>query len=289
MSYRVRSGRADDLARLAAFTKETFRWGDYVADAYLGWLDDPAIEVLVVEHAAEGPVAMAALKQPGPHQAWLAAARVHPDHRRRGLASLMNDTAVEWARERGDRVARLLIEDWNEAPQRQVEALGFRRTSRWLHASRSGLLADPNPTTNGGPRVPGPERLEPASRVGAVDAWPVWERAGITRAARGLIGRHWMWWRLTPDDLARFAADGLLWSCPSGWVVAEVDDGTVVVEWLCPHGDDVRRLTKACVDLAVEHRCDTLEFIVPDHPSARAAVERLSMVPESMSIWEKPL
>lgn len=289
--YTVRRGRPDDHAALAAFTTDTFDWGDYVADAFIEWLADPAIEVLVVEHATDGPVAVATLKQPAPHEAWLAAARVHPDHRRKGLASMMNDTAVAWATERGDRVARLVIEDWNEAPQRQVEGLGYRRTSRWWFARREGLAGDPNPTRNGGRRVPGPERLEPATTMAPSDAWPVWERSGIGRAARRLIGVHWTWWRLTVGDLEGFAAAGALWQAPSGWVVAEADREAKVlsVAWLCGSDGDLRRLTKACVDLAVDLDLDGIAFGAAAHPPLGKALDRLGLERGGLAIWEKPL
>lgn len=289
MGYEVRPGRPEDHEPLAAFTQDTFEWGDYVADAYPSWLEDPAIEVIVVEHDADGPVAVATLKQPGSGQAWMAAARVHPDHRRKGLASMMNDTGVAWARERGDRVARLLIEDWNEAPQRQVEGLGYRRTSRWWHATRDGLAADPNPLRNGGPRVPGPERLEPATAMGPADAWPVWERSGLVRAARGLIGFHWTFWRLTLDDLTGFARRGLLWSAPSGWVVAEVVDDTLEVAWLCAADADIDRLLGACVDLAVGEGLDRLGVFAPIHAPVGDALTRLGLETFGIDIWEKAL
>lgn len=289
MAYRTRHGRPEDHEALAAFTRDTFQWGDYVADAFPSWLEDPDIEVIVVEHDDAGPVAVATLKRPGPREGWLAAARVHPDHRRQGLASLMNDTGVGWAAERGDRVVRLLIEDWNEAPQRQVDGLGYRRTSRWWHAERRGLGTDPNPLRNGGDRLPGPERLEPATVMGPADAWPVWERSGVMRAARGLIGDHWTFWTLTMDDLARLNRAGRLWQAPSGWVVSERRDDVLVVSWLCAHDDDLHRLAKACVDLAVDLGLDGIDVFAPRHPALDGALDRLGFDRSGIDVWEKPI
>ena len=47
MTYEVRLGRPDDHEGIGAFTTDTFEWGDYVADSFLGWLEDPTVEVLV--------------------------------------------------------------------------------------------------------------------------------------------------------------------------------------------------------------------------------------------------
>lgn len=277
--YAARPGTLADHAALSEFTRDTFEWGDYVADAFPTWLDDPGIEVIVVEHETEGPVAVATLKRPGPHQAWLAAARVHPAHRRKGLASLMNDTGVAWATERGDRVARLVIEDWNEAPQRQVEALGYRRTSRWWFSTAA--VADA--------RVVASERLEPAAGLGPVDAWPVWARSGIARSARGLIPVHWTWWQLAAEDLDAFAADGLLWQAPSGWVVAEVEGDRLSVFWLCAVDADIPRLVEACVDLAAHSGLEQIAIFGPAHEPLGRPLRDLGFESNPLSIWEKPL
>ena len=35
----IRPARADDQPAIAAFTTDTFSWGDYVSDVFLDWLD----------------------------------------------------------------------------------------------------------------------------------------------------------------------------------------------------------------------------------------------------------
>lgn len=282
--YRVRAGRPDDLAAIRAMAEP----GDYVPDEYAAWFHD-GTDVLVAVDDSDTAVALMTLTRPGRFEAWLAAARVHPEHRRRGLASLLNRAGADLAAERGCRVVRLAIDATNLASQQQVASLGYRHTGDWVVADRGGLLADPNPTANGGPRIPGPERLEPATRLTALDAWPVWQRSALGRAARGLVAEWWTWWRLTPDDLEAFAADGRLHVCPSGWVVATVDDTRLDVQWLSPHGDDVRRLTKACIDLAVDLRLDAIRFTAPRIPGVLAAVERIRADQTHMQIWERPL
>ena len=51
----VRLARPDDHSAIAAFTQDTFDWGDYVADAFPRWLADENSAVLVaVDDAFEG-------------------------------------------------------------------------------------------------------------------------------------------------------------------------------------------------------------------------------------------
>ena len=53
-----------------------------------------------------------------PGEAWLEGARVHPDHRRRGIGSLLNRAGLDWAASRGARVARLATEEENSGARR---------------------------------------------------------------------------------------------------------------------------------------------------------------------------
>ena len=272
MTYEVRLGRPDDHQGIRAFTTDTFEWGDYVADAFLGWLDDPAIEVLVAVHDEDGPVAVATLRRPGPGQAWMAAARVRSDHRRKGLANRLNDAGVALARERGDRIVRLAIEDWNEAPQRQVEQLGYRPTSRWWFVREPVEAAD---------RLPARDRLEPVAA--SEEIWPVWQRSAYASAGRGLAGVHWTWWTLAPADLDGFARDGHLLGCPAGWAMVEPLEERLAVSWMCSADDDFVRLVEACRDLAREHGLPMVSFNVPDDESL---LGRLGGERSSVRIWE---
>lgn len=275
MTYEVRLGRAEDHEGIAAFTTDTFEWGDYVADSFLGWLDAPDVEVLVAIHASDGPVAVATLRQPGPRQAWMAAARVRPDHRRKGLADRLNDAGVALARRRGDRVSRLAIEDWNEAPQRQVERLGYRPTSRWW------FVREPVESVE---RLPARERLEPTPP--SPEIWATWQRSAYASGGRGLVGLHWTWWTLTPDDLAGFASDGLLFGCPAGWALVEPLEDRLAVSWMCSADADFSRLADAARDLAREHDLPQVSFNVPDEARLLQSVgdER-----SSVTVWELPL
>ncbi len=290
MPYTIRQAEAADEQHVRSFTQDTFEWGDYVADAFAGWLADPGVYVAVALDDDGKAVAVGTARMPGPREVWMASARVHPDHRRQSLGSLLNSAGVEWGRQNGARVARLLIEDWNEAPQRQVGGLGYRRTSRWVFARRTDLRSDPNPLRNGGPRVPGPERLVAAARAEADDAWVAWNSGRLMPRSRGLVSRHWVFWSMTPGDLVEAKRRGELWSCPSGWVIGSPeDDNRFAVTWIQASPDDYRRVIRACVDHAVEAGMGEIAFWLPADDDLLLALESIGFELSRSSIWEMGL
>ena len=291
MAYLIRPARPADHADIRAFTEGTFAWGDYVGESFPRWLEDPSIFVAVAEDASGAAVAVGTARMPSPREVWMASARVHPDHRRQRLGSLLNEAGVEWGRAHGARVARLLIEDGNEAPQVQVAGLGYRQTCGWVFARRTDLQSDPNPLRNGGPRVLGPERLLPAARAEIDEAWVAWNSGELLRPARGLVSRDWVFWTMTVDDLAAAKNRGALWTCPSGWVIAEVDDegARLAVTWLQASPPDYRRVIRACLDYAVEQGLSDLAMWLPADPQLLGVLTSLGFDLAPSHVWEMGL
>ncbi len=292
MSSVVRQARPDDAESIAVFTRDTFAWGDYVAESFAGWLDDPRLHVVVAVDEADRAVGVMRTMLTSPREAWLASARVHPDHRGKGLATAMNEAGVAWAVARGARVVRLLIEDWNEGPQRQVDRMGYRKVSTWSFAQRDDLQSDPNPLRNGGPRVAGPERLIPAAGAEVDDAFLAWSTGRLMRAARGLVSRHWAFWTLRPQDLVDARRRGALLVCPSGWVIGDHSEGRsgmrrLDVTWMQASPDDYWRVLRACVDLAVEEGCASMAMWLPSDPLLDRALDALGFEVGTSSVWEK--
>jgi len=122
----IRPARAEDVPRIETWTRETFAWGDYVAEAMPEWLEDPESLVIVCVYDDDIPVALSRTQLLSPTEAWLSGARVHPDHRRSGMGMAMNDFGLDWARDRGALVARLATEEENEPARSQVLKLGYR-------------------------------------------------------------------------------------------------------------------------------------------------------------------
>lgn len=283
----LRPARQSDRVDIVEFTTDTFSWGDYVGDSFDGWLaaDESLLGVVEVDGRVAA-IARAVLLSPS--EAWLHAARVHPDHRRRGHASRLNDWLCGWAASQGAVVARLYIEDWNEAAQRQVSENRYRMVSQWVSARRR-LGTEPDPTTNGGRRVRGEEQLTAATPAEVDPAWAVWSGSDMTRSGRGLHPFGWLFRRLTRDDIERAVRDRELLHGPSGWVMARDDNGTMVVPFVAAADDDLYRIVRAAVDRADRHEFGAMHVLVPDTPDVADALERAGFGLDRGQVWARPL
>ena len=135
--FTIRSGRVEDIPLVRSFTEDTFSWGDYVGREFPAWLNQADQLAIVAADDQDAPVAVARVGLLSSVEAWLSGARVHPDHRRQGIGSVMNDFGVEWARERGAKVIRLATEEDNSPARNQVEKLGYRSVTRFVLAVRA--------------------------------------------------------------------------------------------------------------------------------------------------------
>ena len=152
MTFVIRPARAEDIPLIADWTRDTFSWGDYVAEQLPVWLEDTDSLVVACVFDDDVPVAVSRAQLLSSTEAWLSGARVHPDHRRSGMGMAMNDAGVEWARSRGARVARLAVEEENQPARSQVEKAGYRQTGRWVHAT-VGATSEPHLTPEVGIRL----------------------------------------------------------------------------------------------------------------------------------------
>lgn len=291
MEFTIRAARASDKEAIAAFTRDTFSWGDYVTDAFDRWLADPDGQTAVAVGDDDVPIAMARWTLLSATEVWGQGARVHPDHRRRGISSQLTEAGASWARERGAHVLRLVTEDWNTAAQAQVERSGFRLVSRWTMWERPVGEAAPRITGNGDTRVP--ERLALAGPAECTPAYLAWAAGPMAAAAHGFITEHWTWRRMYAHDLIAAAQRRALWVCPAGWVVGETDDSnpeTFWVSWLMTTPEDAYRLLRAAIDHASSRGAERIVLLLPntvwlDQASRRAGLE----AGHRLLVYERPI
>lgn len=286
MEPRLRAARLSDAPAIAAFTSNTFSWGDYVADEFPSWVADEDVCAAVATDEHDRPVALARVRMLGPREGWLSSARVHPDHRRQGLASALNDWCVEWIRQQGGVVAHLQIETWNEAAQRQVTGLGYRQVATVVNGERAVTVDKIRPETNGGRRTRAEERLDSAPGAEADLAYIAWSTSELARAAKGMFPvERWAWRLMTETD----PRDGTMWFCPAGWVMAEMDGTEMTVRWIVTTPDDASRLVKATTDLATEQGAETLHLIGPKVDWLTDAFDEYGFETHVTGIYSKPV
>jgi ribosomal protein S18 acetylase RimI-like enzyme len=264
VDFSIRPARAGDLAAIAAFTRETFPWGDYVPEAFPRWLEEPGLAVFVAVDRSDAAVAVAHVGMLGPEEAWAGGMRVAPAVRRRGIADRLVDVMLEWAATQGARVGRLVVEEWNEPAIAQAAGRGFRPVGRWMMVARSIGDASPNPDGNGGLRVPSEERLRRVPAVEADVAFMAWQSGDLVRAARELFPVGWEWRRLRLEDLRTAAEHGELWAGPPGWALAGMQDETFAVTWIETGSIGAYPLARALVDAALDAGAERLEVKIPN-------------------------
>lgn len=97
---RVRRVREGDRGFVLGYCRDTFGWGDYIGDVWDDWQSDG--EFLACEDCApastspQDPVGVCHMYM-SPGQAWIEGIRVHPQYRRRGIATFLVREAEKMA------------------------------------------------------------------------------------------------------------------------------------------------------------------------------------------------
>ncbi len=279
MNFMVRPGRLDDVDSIIPWTADTFDWGDYIPTRLPLWLESADSEVLVCIDEADEPKAVAHVVLLSPTEGWMEGARVHPDFRRSGMGSALNDAGVAWAKEHGARVVRLATEEQNIAARSQVERLGYREVSRWVF---TGFDVDRKD------RAPEHFRLRPAPGSDAEAAWLFWAASDLAREGRELIANGWQWRTARPDDVTRAASSSRLFQSPAGWVIIDQPDPKWIrCGWMATTPDDILRLLGGLLDLAAELEAEELDIKMPNVPWTAEALTRVGGDPALVLVYAK--
>jgi GNAT superfamily N-acetyltransferase len=286
----IRRATPADIPLIAEWTAHTFDWGDYVPDYLAQWIDNPASEVIVAELDGDviGTVTGTMVSS---REAWAQGIRVHPDHRRKGIATAISAVLWDWARQRGATVARLAVDDSNTASQAQVMSMGFRKIGDWRRGGRAIGERSPVPQGNGGRRVPPPERLDVAPSAEAEPAFLSWSTGELSRGAHGLLPISWLWRRMTVEHLTNAARNRHLHEGRPGWAIAEVEpeDDMLAVDWLETTREDAAAMALALVDLATEYAVAEIRVWVPSVDWLEQAFTRLGFEFNTVGVWELAL
>jgi len=280
MSFVIRPARAEDVASIGRWTEDTFSWGDYVPEMMGGWLEEADSLVIVCVDGDDTPIGLSRVQLLSPTEAWLSATRVHPDHRRSGMGMAMNDHAVEWARSQGALVARLVIEESNEAARGQVLRSSYRPGSRWAYATA--------PKSTGRRLLPD-ERLRAGTTVDADAAWTFWSQSDLAHAARDLISLGWRWRKASRADLEKAVTAHDFFQSPGGWLVAEGDEEGISVRWMATTAPDAPLLLQGLRDLLRDRHGGRVEAMVPVTGWSVEALQREGYEVHPARIYSKAL
>jgi GNAT superfamily N-acetyltransferase len=129
MAVVIRPAKASDKESIMSFVKDIWRGHDYIPKVWDTWIRDENGKMFVAE--VEGkPVAMNRVRYMDDGSAWLEGVRVHPDHRRRGLATRLGRNAMKFAFGKGFTKIRLTTGSTNRAAHGQIAKMGLAEVAR---------------------------------------------------------------------------------------------------------------------------------------------------------------
>ena len=173
---KVRPAVPSDRQPLMSFIKNVWGGHDYIQRVWDEWMHDREAKMYVVEGGGV-PVGMNRVRFLEDGSAWFEGARVHPDFRGRGLASMLGENSMKVAGARGVSVFRLTSGSWNRAAHRQISRMKFREVSRWSiyrPPKRVGSVATGKPLKAKGGELVEVMRLIRRSREFALGAGVFW-------------------------------------------------------------------------------------------------------------------
>jgi N-acetylglutamate synthase-like GNAT family acetyltransferase len=227
----VRKARSSDKEPLMSFIKDVWGGHDYIPRVWDQWIKDTRNKMFVVEVDGK-PVGMNRIRFLEDGSAWFEGARIHPDYRGRGLASMLGENSMMMARRSGIRVFRLTSGSRNHTAHRQIARISFREIARF--------------SVYEAPKGWSPKRF--AVRVDPHDAKEA--TAAIRRTKEFRLGTGVFWHNfsaatLTPEVVRNLAEEGSLWRYGSAVAVARNGgEGPEAWEEICfvggPPGDALK-------------------------------------------------
>ncbi len=120
----IRNAISDDKEHVLEFCKDTFSWGDYVADVWDGWKSKGRLYVAEDDRKVVGVYNISIFKK----QAWIEGMRVHPQYRRKGLGKNMLSHAETMIQ---NQIIRLIIESENKPSIALAKSMGYYLEEKW--------------------------------------------------------------------------------------------------------------------------------------------------------------
>jgi len=188
----VRAARNSDREEVFRFCQKTWSWGDYIPRFWDRWMKQKNGKIFVAT-INNIPIGMAHVRvDKQKKEAWLSAARTAPEHRRKGVATLIAKKCLEYAKQNGAVKARLVTSSDNKAAQIVLQKLGFKPIAQFVKMTTEKI----SPSESRNSKLASAEELEAL--------WKFLRESKIFRKSTGLYTVLFRWYSLTLKDLERF-------------------------------------------------------------------------------------
>jgi GNAT superfamily N-acetyltransferase len=201
----IRHAAKFDKEEVLRFCVNTFEWGDYIDKVWDLWYSDRNGVLLVAEGDEEHNIdskkrtsiiaVSHAFLCPNNKNVWLEGVRVHPNFRRRSVATQLLNTMISYGKEQGAEEASAMVAGNNIASQLMMESNGFAVVSKWSYYSINKIPTRVN-------------RLKLISQVATFEeterVWNYIRRSEVYKASGKTYVNSWRWYPLDLSVLEDF-------------------------------------------------------------------------------------
>lgn len=122
----IREAKHSDKKQVLEFCINTFSWGDYVKDVWDYWISEG--NLFVIEENKPLGICHAVFYT---NQVWIEGIRIHPDFRKRGLASKLVKHIESIAKNKKISTSLMLIDTENDPSLLMAKQLGYEINQTW--------------------------------------------------------------------------------------------------------------------------------------------------------------
>ncbi len=196
MRIYVRTARPSDRDAVFRFTEHTWEWGDYIPTVWERWITEPKSRLLVAT-ANRVPVGISHAVMVSPNEGWIEGLRVDPAYRRQRIGLTLTRQSVAEAQIMGARVVRFITSSLNTPVHEIAGSLGFNRTAVIQPLEATASAGQISQTVV-------PTKEESDALISFI------ENSAAYKAASGLYSTGWRFLALTPDEVAKKMAEGMV-------------------------------------------------------------------------------
>lgn len=254
-AFTVRPARPSDREPVLAFCRDT--WGpgsrDYLEETWEPWLRSDAGRLAVADDGDQ-PIGVCFVRLVSEEETYLQGMRVHPDHRRRGVATQLARYCLDYAAGQGRRVVRLATAEENLGARRAAEGLGFR----WV-------------ATFGVWRAPA-ESFDDLAACATAQGIPVLLSLFRRSDAPRLFGSGWIWKTLTWDMVEEAVRAGQVLVRPDGFALLHRGPERLWLTWLEGTGETCGVLARSVRSVALKEDHEEAFALLPTDPPIEACL-----------------